>query len=107
MSDQAGAPGYAVLAGQSVKREEVASHWGGGAAWVLVWVVVIIIIIAILAALFWNASNFLNSSSSSDDHHRGKENNFNFGWLGGLVVFIVVILFLCWLLGSVGGHRGC
>jgi len=101
--------GYAVLAGgQPVRKEvEVVGAWGGSAAWVLVWVVVIIIIIAILAALFMGGGSFLDSSSSSDDdnrHRKGKGNDWNFNWLGGLVVFIVVILFLCWLLSSAGGY---
>jgi heme/copper-type cytochrome/quinol oxidase subunit 2 len=105
MADQVSTPGYAVLAqGQSVKRDD-GMHWGGGAAWILVWVVVIIIVIAILAALFCGGNRWFDNKSSSDDDRNKKDDCFNFSWLGGLVVFIVVILFLCWLLGAAGGRN--
>lgn len=95
--------GYAVMGQEPlVAGHPVASAgFGGSAVWVLVWVVIIIIIIAILAALFMGSGDLWGGSSSSDDRER-KNNNWNFGALGGLVVFIIVILFLAWLISSAG-----
>lgn len=98
MGDQV--QGYAVLPSQQAAvRSE--SHWGGG--YFIIWVVVFIIFLAILAALFSGAGDwFSNDSSSSDDRHHGKRDSFNLSALGGLVVFIIVLLFLAWLINSVG-----
>lgn len=101
MSDNAG--GFAVLSNQPVVAKADGMHWGGGAAWILVWVVVIIIILALLALVFCG-DFFSSDSSSSDDDKKKKKCDFNLNWLGGLVVFIVVILFLCWLLGAASGR---
>jgi Zn-dependent protease with chaperone function len=104
----ADASGYAVLAGQpaaQVKEVHEVKHWGGGAAWVLVWVVIIIFFLALLAALFWNSGSWLGGDSSSDDNRdsRHGKGGWDLSLLGGLVVFIIVILFICWLIGSAGG----
>lgn len=93
-------PGYAVVS-QSPKRDE-GMYWGGSAASVLVWVIIVILILAILASLFLGGNNFLRGDSSDDRSH-GK-GAWDLNWLGGLVVFIVVILFLCWLIGAGGRH---
>ena len=96
--------GYALFqpAAPAVARAEMASGWGS-AAYVIVFVVVFIILIAILAAFFWNSGSGSWKNESSDDSHHGKEWNFNF--LAGLIIFIIVILFLCWLLSSFGGRH--
>ena len=99
--------GYALLGQpQPVRVEPVAAAGWGSAAYILVFVVIFIIIIALLAAVFWDSgSGFGRDSSSSDEesrHHRGK--GWNFEFLAGLIIFIIVLLFLCWLLGSFA-HR--
>ena len=103
MADQAG--GYAVISQPQAPVKD-GMHFGGGAAWILVWVVVIIIIIALLAAVFWgNSWSKDNDSSSDDDRRHKKDSGFDLSLLGGLVVFVIVILFLCWLIGSAGSVR--
>lgn len=103
MATVADQQGYALLGQPSPAVAPVAAGWGS-AAYVLVFVVVFIIVIAVLAAAFWGAGSGWNrgDSSSEDDRHHGKSWNFEF--LAGLIIFIIVLLFLCWLLGSFS-HR--
>lgn len=105
MATVADQQGYALLGQPAALRAEpvVAAGWGS-AAYVLVFVVVFIIIIAFLAAAFWDSgSSWGRDSSSDDDRHKGK-GSWNFEFLAGLIIFIIVLLFLCWLLGSFS-HR--
>ena len=96
--------GYALLGQQQqvpLRAESTGAGWGS-AAYILVFVVVFIIVIAFLGMAFWdNGSKW--GSDSSDDHHRGK-GSWNFEFLAGLVIFIIVLLFLCWMMGSFS-HR--
>lgn len=103
MADQPS--GYAVLGqpGQPVVKADSGMHWGGSAVWVLIWVVVIIIIIALLASLF-TGGDWWGSSSSDEDSHNKKKHSWNLDWLGGLVIFVVVLLFLCWMLSAASGY---
>ena len=102
VSDQ---QGYALLGQPGAARNDALQTGGwGSAAYVIVFVVVFIIIIALLAAVFWNSGSSSWNSDSSDDHHSKGNKGWNFEFLAGLIIFIIVLLFLCWLLGSFS-HR--
>jgi len=108
MATVADQQGYALLGQQQAPlRAESGSYGGwGSAAYILVFVVVFIIIIAFLGMAFWDSDSKWGSDSSSDDHRERyrKGGSWNFEWLAGLIIFIIVLLFLCWLMGSFS-HR--
>ena len=106
MASVADQQGYALLSQPAVAQPvpvQAAAGWGS-AAYILVFVVVFIIIIAFLAMAFWGGSAGWGGDSSDDDRHHKGGKGWNFEFLAGLIIFIIVLLFLCWLMGSFS-HR--
>ena len=107
MATVADQQGYALLSQPApLRAEPVAAAGWGSAAYVLVFIVIFIILVAILAAFFWQGSGNKFDDSSSDDRHHSSKGSWDFNLLAGLVIFIIVLMALCWLLSTAfGGHR--